>query len=818
MKLKSSWPCLLLLLSIAATTSCPRDAVASDPRLSTITPRGVQRGADHTLRFQGARIGAAEEVLLYQSGLSVKAIRKLDDNAVEVDVTVAADCPIGEHLVQLRTPRGISDFRSVYVGLFPVASETEPNPTAAEALVASLNTTCCGVITGEDVDAWAIDLKAGQRLSVEIEALRLGYLFDPHISVIDERRFELASSDDSPLFRQDGALSFLAPADGRYTILVRESAYGGNDQCHYRMHVGDFPRPLAVVPAGGPPGESVRVRFFGDPAGEFESEVTAPQATAYRTGVEVRDADGRIAPSLFNFRINGLPNHIEQGQTVDWPVETALKLPVAINGVVASQGEIDWYLFEARAGQVWDIEAHAQRLGSALDPVINVFDASRNHLVGNDDSRGADAWLRFTAPADGTFYLRVMDHLQRGSSGSFYRVEMVPVAPQLSVNIPRVDRYSQSLQTIPVPAGGRFATVIQVNRQDFGGVVEVLAENLPPGITMDARPTEGNHNQLPVVFEASPDAARVGALVDLKARLTGSDQTVEGRFYNFADFVNGEPNQAVYYGATVDRLAMAVTQAAPFKVELRAPTAPLVQDGSCNLRVVVTREEGFAGEVHLRFPFRPPGIGTNYQITLPADQTEIDYPLNASGNAQAGKWPVFVVAFANVEGGNLWTSSQMAELNVAGPFVRIAAGRSACEPGQIAQVICDFEQLVPFEGEGQVKLNGLPPGATAAPLVMTSATTQLVFNIQTTAETPQGTHKSLFCEVSTPFAGEQSFSVTGRTELQVTPPPPMAEAAPPPEAAPAPPPEPTERPLSRLEQLRKAAREQSGEGASNERD
>lgn len=785
---------------------------ASEPLLRVITPRGVQRGAQHTLRFSGARIGGAVEVFLYQPGVTVDEIRRVDDNQVDVVVTVAADCTIGEHLAQIRTPRGISDYRSFYVGLFPPLAEVEPNNGQDQAQLVPMNVTAEGVVTSEDVDAWAVDLKANQKLAVEIEALRLGFLFDPSISVLDERRFEVAGSDDSPLFRQDGTLSFLAPADGRYTILVRESSYGGNDQCHYRMHIGDFPRPTAVLPAGGPPGGEIAVRFVGDPSGEFTQNVPVESGRGGNSTVVVRDGGGREAPSRFPFRSIDLPNFLEQEQLVDWPAEKAVALPVALNGILAEPGQHDWYLVSAKKGEVWEFEAYAQRLGSGCDPVLNVFKADRTHLAGNDDSRGADAWQRFEVPEDGNYYLRVMDHLQRGQADFFYRVEISRVVPRLSVSIPRIDRYSQSLQSIAVPAGNRFATVLNVNRADFGGVVEVLADSLPPGITMDARPTVGNFNVLPVVFSAAPEAAACGALVDLKARLVGENRTIEGRFSNFADFVNGEPNNAVYYGATVDRLAMAVTQPAPFRISIRSPSAPLVRDGSCNLHVTLERDEGFTGPVHLRFPFRPPGVGTNYQITIPEGQNSIDYTLNANGNAQIGQWPVFVVGFSPVEGGNLWVSSGMAELNVAEPFVKITAGRSSSEQGKPAQVLCTLEQVSPFDGEASVQLLGLPPGCTAEAKTITRETTELVFDVVTTGDSPVGNHKSLFCQVTHVLAEDSAVAVTGRTELQITAPVVVAAApaTPPPAAEPA---APAQKPLSRLEKLRaEAAGSGSGSG------
>jgi len=789
---------LLAFVILSGGFVFPANSSGSDPKLTVITPRGVQRGAQHTMRFTGARIGDAQEVFLYQPGVTIDEIRKVDDNQLDVVVTVAGDCTIGEHLAQLRTPRGISDYRSFYVGLFAPVEEVEPNNTQDQALTIGMNVTCSGVVTTEDIDAWTVELKQGQKLSMEIEALRLGFLLDPAISVIDERRFEVASSDDSPLFKQDGVISFLAPEDGKYTILVRDSAYGGSGNSHYRLHVGNFPRPTAVLPAGGPPGSELDVRFLGDPSGEFAQKISVPAADSRTDGIYVQKGDEGTTPSLFNFRKSDLPNYIEQAQLVDWPAESALPLPQAFNGVVGAEREEDWYLFSAKKGEVWEFETFAQRLGSGCDPVIDIFKSDRSHVAGNDDSRGADAWMRFPVPEDGNYYLRVRDHLSRGQADFFYRIEANHITPALTVSIPRIDRYSQTLQTICVPAGNRFATVMNVNRADFGGVVEVLADSLPPGITMDARPTEGNFNVLPVVFSAAPDAVTAGALVNLRARLVSEEQKIEGRFSNFADFVNGEPNNAVYYGATVDQLAMAVTKAAPFSIEIRSPSAPLVRDGSCNVHVVLKRDEGFTAPVNLRFPFRPPGVSTNYQITIPEGQTEIDYPLNANGNAQTGKWPVFVTGFSGVEGGNLWVSSQMGEIQVGEPFMKITAGRSATEQGKVAQVVCDIEQVVAFEGDATVQLLGLPPGTTVEQKTVKSDATQIVFDVTTTAETPVGNHKSLFCQVTNPAGVDSSVAVTGKTELQVTAPVPVADAT----AAPAAPPPPTERPLSRLEQLR----------------
>ena len=72
--------------------------------------------------------------------------------------------------------------------------------------------------------------------------------------------------------------TIVAPADAKYIIQIRESSYTGNGNCRYRLHVGAFPRPTAVYPAGGQVGTEVEVKLIGDPAGESARKLKLPEA------------------------------------------------------------------------------------------------------------------------------------------------------------------------------------------------------------------------------------------------------------------------------------------------------------------------------------------------------------------------------------------------------------------------------------------------------------------------------------------------------------------------------------------------------------
>ncbi len=756
------------------SSSC-HAAVKSSPRLNLILPRGVQRGTESTLRFSGQRLAAAEEVFVYDAGVTVTAIEPVDANNIDVRVKIDPDCRLGEHVVQVRTRDGISDFRSFYVGALPEVNETEPNSSIDEAQPIEMNVTVNGFVSREDIDYFRIEGKQGQRLSVEVEAVRLGYMFDPAIALLDKDRFEVAISDDTPLTKQDSYFSVLLPEDGEYFVTVRESSFQGDPNCRYRLHVGQFPRPLAVYPAGGKAGEKVSLQFIDsirEEGGAIRSvtrEVDLPAEEGFRGGLFFSDEYG-ITPSSLPFRISPLENVMESEPNNSWVDTPAMQLPKAINGIIETEGDADFFKFHSKQGQVWHITCYARRVGSGLDPVLNVYTASKKSVVGNDDSVKADSYIRFQAPAEGDYFLRVRDHLGRGQPDFIYRIEIAAAHPELTLGINRIDRYSQQRQTIAVPQGSRFAVLVSASRKDFGGEIELFDDNLPSGVTLTAPPMKSNLNLMPAVFEASADAEIGGQLVDFRGRHVDPAKDISGSFRNRADFVLGQPNNSLYYSCTVDRLAIAVIDPLPFKLELVQPKVPLVRNGSINLKVIAHRNEGFDEQINLQFPFRSPGVGTTYQIVMPKGKSEAIYPLNANDKAQIGKWPMYVIGGSNVNG-PAWTSTQMAELEIADPFVKMEFERASCEIGQSTKLYCKLEHLAPFEGEATAEILGIPPNINiSTPLKFTKDSTELTFDVQTSDKSPVGKHGALFCQVTVVKNGETIVGRAGNAVLQINKP------------------------------------------------
>ena len=751
----------------------------STPLLNLITPRGVKSGGEHTLKFSGARLKDAEQIFFYDSGVSVLEIKPIDANNINVKIKVEPNCRIGEHLAQVRTKNGISDFRSFFIGRLEEVAEKEPNNEITQSQKIEKNVTVTGIVNTEDVDYFQISGKKGERISVEVEALRLGYLFDPAIALLDKNRFEIAVSDDTPLTKQDPYFSVLLPEDGDYFVSIRESSFVGNGLSHYRMHVGNFPRPATVFPLGGKPGEKLNLQFIdahqeGQPIRAAGKEIQLPAKEEFRPGLFYTDEFG-TTPTPMPFRLNNLDNYLEKEpntKTGDLAKTEPVALPHAFNGVISEPFDLDYYKFSAKKGQTLNVECFARRLGSGLDPVVNIYNDKFKSVIGSDDSRKADSYMQYKVPADGIYYVRCFDHLRRGQADFTYRIEITIASPKLTLGIKRNDRYSQRRQAIAIPQGGRFAVLVEAKRQFFGGEIELLADNLPAGIKMVAPPMMSNSNLMPVVFEAAADAPLSGSLVDFRGKLKKENTNVVGGFENHADFVLGQPNNSLYYSCKADKLPFAVIEKLPFKLEIVQPKVPMVRNGQMSIKVIAHKDKGFDENINIQFPFRTAGVGTTYQIVMPKGKSEINYPLNANSKAQLGKFPMYVIANSNYKG-QAWASSQMAELEVAEPFVTASIPRMSITRGESTQLVCKFNQLKPFDGDAKVEILGVPANVTVEPAkTINKETKEIAFTITTNEKSPFGKHGGLFCRLTITKNGEPIVSRAGSAVLQINKPKP----------------------------------------------
>jgi hypothetical protein len=220
-------------------------------------------------------------------------------------------------------------------------------------------------------------------------------------------------------------------------------------------------------------------------------------------------------------------------------------------------------------------------------------------------------------------------------------------------------------------------------------------------------------------------------------------------------------NQKSFYSVTEERLPVKISAEAPVKINLVAPQVPVLQTGSLNLKVVAERKGDFKGPINLALLYTPPGIGTAGALQIKEGETETFLTLSATADAAVKKWKVCVVGSADAGSGQVWVSTQMAELEVGEPFVTGKIGRAFVDQAETTTVTVKLEHKQPFDGKAKLALLGLPPGCTSDEREITKDDQEVQFTVKAAPDSPVGQHKQLFCQFRLERRGEAMISTFG---------------------------------------------------------
>ncbi|MEN3943347.1 hypothetical protein WJU23_18750 [Prosthecobacter sp. SYSU 5D2] len=800
---------LASLLSLLILGSLPLQAAY--PEFTSTQPRGIQRGTEMKLTITGNRLEDFESLIFFSPGFTQKSVEKVEARKVELTIAVDASVEPGNHLIRIRTRTGISHARQFFVGPYPNVAEVEPNSEFDTAQAISLDQTIEGLITSEDVDYYKLNVKKGQRISLEVDGLRLGYtVFDPYIAILDKDRFEKAFSDDSILHRQDGYCSFVAEYDGEYHIMVRDSSYRGSNLSFYRLHIGSFRRPDVVYPAGGKLGSNMKVKFI-DKDGAFEEAVTLP--TVENPGFNIFSKGAEAAPSGNPFRLVSYDNTLETEPNNDQATATAVTVgePVALNGIIDAPGDVDFFKISLKKDQQVILQAFAQSLGSPLDTVVSIFNAKGSRLASNDDGGGRrrlDSKQTLKVPADGEYAISVSDHLGRGGPNFVYRIELAASQPELTFASPNYTvNDSHYRQFAAVPRGGRMVLLANFSRTNVSGDYQFQAPNLPAGVKLITQIAPKDQPGIPLLFEAAPDAPLGHATVPIQLTSVDPNVKVVGKMRQEFDVVR--QGNVIYYTEVRDHLPVAVVEEAPYSLEIAKPSVPLVAGGVLNLKVVAKRKEGFKAPIRVFLPWKPNGISTLGEQTIAEGKDECTFVLDAKATTPAGTWNFVVMGEADAGNGRVYNASPFCEVTTAPAYVNAPAiPLVAVERGQEALMVAKIESLLPFEGEAEASVVGVPDTIPIESAKINKDTKEVVFKVTTTEKSPVGKQGNLFVRVEIPVTGGTTthriaLGSTLRIDAPrkvVAKPAVVAEAKPKEEAKPAAP-----KQLSRLEQLRQEA-------------
>ena len=390
-----------------------------------------------------------------------------------------------------------------------------------------------------------------------------------------------------------------------------------------------------------------------------------------------------------------------------------------------------------------------------------VFDADDSRLqdLGYPSSRGSwyikdqqDPVAVFTIPSDGDYILGIEDSEGGAGPDHVYRIEIEPVRNEIYTFVTSPDGYQMPrLNGFIVPQGGRWTLEVQLAQglgNEYKGEIELEAKGLPRGVTMIAPKFGKGVTRLPVQFVAAPDAEPQAALIELLARpVDKAAQLDSGSRQGFA--LTNRSGELPWHFVWLDKFAFAVTQPAPFEIELEPPAIPLVQGGDLTLNAKVIRHGDFTGPVEIVADWLPPGVSKGAVVTIPGGQGRRRVSDSSQRQGREGGRtrsrstlpPPAAIPIA------AWAASasrrKFADLKVMEPYLTLDIQHSSVEQGKQAQITAIIHQNQPFEGKAVARLQQLPKGVKMldpAPEI-TSKDTQVTFRIAADKDALAGLNK-----------------------------------------------------------------------------
>ncbi len=265
-----------------------------------------------------------------------------------------------------------------------------------------------------------------------------------------------------------------------------------------------------------------------------ESQITYPKE--WQSHVEIA-ADAPLGMTLWRlscarggtgarpFIVGDLPEFIEtEPNSLPGDAER-VEMPVTINGQIAGESDLDYFRFEAKAGDVVRVDVAAARLGSALDPLVQVIGPDGLRVAADDLRIGADPVLAFRAATSGEHRLLISNVTFRGGPSFVYRVTL-STAP---------------LVRFAFPSGGQAGTTRAI---DFftltgEGMPRILRDNVTFRATVGeffAPPAPAGANALPLVVGDLPESLEAA---NNDARETAAElawpAVVNGQFETLGD-------------------------------------------------------------------------------------------------------------------------------------------------------------------------------------------------------------------------------------------------------------------------------------------
>ena len=718
---------MILPIALASLTCTMLDAPRSwgqkppapaNPQATTVnhlSPSGGQPGKPLDLLVTGTNLANPTGVAIgFPAKVTIPTEGKNGQDATKfkVRIDVPADTSIGWYPFRVATLKGVSNLRILCIDDLPTEMSNAGNRSKATAQAISVPSVVVGSVATEQGDYYQFTVKAGQRLSFDCLARRLGSLIDAQMTVYDAKSMrELAYDNDSPGCQTDPRIRYTFKEAGTYLVEVKDVLNRGGADYFYRLRIGDFPLATTPIPMAAKRGAKTKVNFAGPAVdGIAPVEVDVPTDPA----VDIVWVAPKSAAGLHGWPVPlAVSDHdeaVEQEPNNDPKSASRIAVPGGITGRFQQADDLDFYVFAAKKGQKLSIEAHTLEYYS---PTL-VYLILRNAKTGAEVAKSTpqtpppgDQRIDFTAADDGDFVLEVQHlHFAHGPNES-YRITIRPPSADFVLTLPN-DRFDAA-------PGGMAAIPVQVVRKGYAGPIELTAKG-PPGFSGSATIKAGQSAgviliaakadvpmgayQLSVVGTATIEAKTVVQVASAKALVVQA--------------LNGLPYPPMHLQNIV---ALAVKEKAPFSLAVKMDPPEGIPGGKANVIITATRDPGFDDEITLTPP-------TGLPATIPPPKTiaaigkgktETSFPLDLNAKTPMGEYFVLLSARTKFQGKEVSSVAPPLMLVLGLPFdLQVEPATVSLKPGEKAKLKITAIRKGGYKGPIALDVRKLPANVNAA--------------------------------------------------------------------------------------------------------
>ncbi len=370
-------------------TSGPTPEVAKpelvrDATLNPPSPRGTVRGGTVRVTLSGIGLEHAREIVVPGSpGITTRIlpVETPTPKQLVVEWSIAPDARPGVHRFAVRTPLGTTPYQNFVISADP-ETKLEEGEGSTGPLLDSLPATLLGAIdTPGDIDEARFDAKAGDVLTVDVLAQGIGSRLDPVITVCGPTGEWVAEARGSGQ-RPDPRLIVRAQEDGQYSLRVEDAQFGGSANHLYRLTIGSRGRARNVFPLGVQIGTTAELTVEGTNLATNRGRVvSSPRDEAGRlVTVELEGSEAMRGPENLKVVLADGPQTVESSDNDELSIANPVPLPGGVSGHIERPGDVDLYRFEAKADRPVVVEVFGRRLGTEIDPLIEVVDAQGQSL------------------------------------------------------------------------------------------------------------------------------------------------------------------------------------------------------------------------------------------------------------------------------------------------------------------------------------------------------------------------------------------------------------------------------------------------------